>query len=149
MGGDSEIESGISDPEASDSFPGSSLLDRVEYVRIRHFAVWACLHFLHPGLGVVEGQGQETGQEPSHRTRHDPSELGVFLHVSVEVQVAPLLGFVVRTQHPEVQHNSSDHSRSATSPQVHHAFFSNDFLESLLKLIKRYYLIEEFAILHE
>ncbi len=56
-----EVESRISNPQSSDSFSGSSLLNSIEDIGIRHFSIRSCFHFLHSSFGVVERQRKETG----------------------------------------------------------------------------------------
>lgn len=59
VGGDSDVKGRISYPKSSETFFGYSLSHSVENVFIGEFTIWAFLHFLELGFGVVERQAHE------------------------------------------------------------------------------------------
>jgi hypothetical protein len=54
VGGDTAIKSGVSDPEAGNTFIGHGLLNAIENVFVRHDSFSIGLHLLYFGFGVVE-----------------------------------------------------------------------------------------------
>jgi hypothetical protein len=84
VGGDTAIKSGVSDPEAGNTFIGYGLLNAIENVFVRHDSFSIGLHLLYFGFGVVERQTQERGNETCQGARAKSRLLSVFFLVSVK-----------------------------------------------------------------